>query len=116
MSPMQPVLKIFQTNMERTAYAQDATVFGATSYLPQAWNLSQRLMTAFESFERVHDITVRLQEYEYGNIQSSLQAKMTDNLAHFLNVISKIEAGVKRKRFEQWARSVFLQDDGINSC
>ena len=63
----------------------------------------------------MHDITVRLWEYEHGKIESSLQAKMTEILACFLDIVGKAEACVKRKRIKQWTRNMFLGEDGIGS-
>lgn len=116
MSPMQPVLKIVQQSLGNTPYAPAAAVLGAASCMLQACSSVTKAYDGVEElFERMHDVTVRLQEYEYRKIESSLQTKMTDILAFFLDVIGKAEACVKRKRFKQWARSVFLQEDGISS-
>lgn len=115
-SPMQNVLKIIQDGLGNTPYAPAAAVFGAASYLLQACRSVSKSYDAIEGlFERMHDITVRLREYEHGKIESSLQAKMTDILAYFLDVVGKAEACVKRKRIKQWARNVFLGQDGIGS-
>lgn len=59
------------------------------------------------------DITVRLREYDYHNLEASLARKVTDILAFFLDMKGKAETLIQRKRFKQWARSVFLKDDGI---
>ena len=39
---------------------------------------------------------------------------MTDILAFFLEIMGKAEAAIKRKRFKQWAKNVFLKDDAIS--
>lgn len=115
MSPMQPILKIVQKGVGSTPYAPAAAVLGAASYLLQACESVTKAYDGIEElFQRMHDITVRLQEYKYSSIESSLQAKMTDILACFLDIIGKAEACVKRKRIRQWARTVFLEVDDIS--
>ena len=113
MSPMQSVLKVIQDGLGNTPYAPANAVFGAASYLLQACSLVSKAYDGIEElFERMHDITVRLHEYEYGNMEASLQAKMTDILAYFLDIFGRAEACLKRKRIKEWARSVFLGKDG----
>lgn len=114
--PLEPILNIIQQGIGNTPYAPASVVFGAASHLLQACDSVSKAYDGIEElFERMKDITVRLKEYDGGSMESSLQAKMTDILAYFLDIIGKAEACIKRKRFNQWARSVFMKDDGISS-
>ena len=114
--PLEPILKIVQQGIGNTPYAPASAVFGAASHQLQACDSVSKAYDGIEElFERMRDITVRLKEYDGAGMESSLQAKMTDILAYFLDIIGKAEAFVKRKRFKQWARSVFMKDDGISS-
>ncbi|KAL8911343.1 MAG: hypothetical protein Q9171_003470 [Xanthocarpia ochracea] len=115
-APMQPLLEIVQKGIGNSPYAPASAVFGAASYLLQACTSVSKSYDGIEElFRQMSSITVRLKEYEYQNIESSLSQKMTDILACFLDIIGKAEAVIKRKRFKQWVRSVFLKDDGISS-
>ena len=117
MSPFQPVLKIAQDSMGKSPYAPAAAVFGAAALLLHACDSVTKTYEGIEElFEKMHDITVRLREYDIGNDQSFLQVKVNDILAHFLDVIGKVEACVKRKRIKQWVRSVITHDDAISSA
>ncbi|KAL9614237.1 MAG: hypothetical protein Q9167_001258 [Letrouitia subvulpina] len=115
-APMEPLLEIVQKGIGNTPYAPASAVFGAASYLLQAsTSVSKSYDGIEELFRQMSDITVRLKEYESKNIDSSLSKKMTDILAFFLDIIGKAEAAINRKRFKQWAKSVFLKDDSISS-
>ncbi|KAL8780983.1 MAG: hypothetical protein Q9213_006212 [Squamulea squamosa] len=115
--PMEPLLQIVQKGIGNSPYAPACAVFGAASYLLQACTSVSKSYDGIEElFRQMSNITVRLKEYEYKNIESSLSKKMTDILACFLDIIGKAEAVIKRKRFKQWARTVFLKDDGISSA
>ena len=114
--PLEPILKIVQEGIGNTPYAPASAVFGAASYLLQACGSVSKAYDGIEAlFEQMKAITVRLKEYDCGGMESSLQAKMTDILAYFLDIFGKAEACIKRKRIKQWARSVFMKDDGIKS-
>ncbi|KAL9046447.1 MAG: hypothetical protein Q9214_000714 [Letrouitia sp. 1 TL-2023] len=115
-APMEPLLEVVQKGIGNTPYAPASAVFGAASYLLQAsTSVSKSYDGIEELFQQMSDITVRLKEYECKNIESSLSKKMTDILAFFLDIIGKAEAAINRKRFKQWAKSVFLKDDSISS-
>lgn len=115
-APMEPLLEVVQKGIGNTPYAPASAVFGAASYLLQASTSVSRSYDGIEElFQQMSDITVRLKEYECKKIESSLSKKMTDILAFFLDIIGKVEAAINRKRFKQWAKSVFLKDDSISS-
>ena len=114
--PLDPILKIVQQGIGNTPYAPASVVLGATTHLLQACDSVSKAYDGLEElFERMKDITVRLKEYDGADMESSLQAKITDILAYFLDIIGKAEAFIRRKRLKQWARSVFMIDPGINS-
>ena len=114
--PLEPILEIVQQGLGNTTYAPASVVFGAATHLLQACDSVSKAYDGIEElFERMKDITMRLKEYDGADMESSLQAKMTDILAYFLDIIGKAEACIKRKRIKQWARSVFMKDDGISS-
>ena len=114
--PLEPILKIVQQGLGNTTYAPASVVFGAATHLLQACDSVSKAYDGIEElFDRMKDITVRLKEYDGADMESSLQAKMTDILAYFLDIIGKAEACIKRKRFKQWARSVFMKEDGIST-
>ena len=114
--PLEPILKIVQQGLGNTTYAPASAVFGAASHLLQACGSVSKAYDGIEAlFEQMEDITVRLKEYDCGGMESSLQAKMTHILAYILDILGKAEACIKRKRIKQWARSVFMKDDGIRS-
>ena len=115
-APMEPVLQAVQKAIGPTPYAPASAVLGAASYLMLACG---SVTTAYdgieELFDQMGDITVRLEYYECGSMESSLQQKMTGILAYFLDIIGKAEACIKRKRVKQWARSLVVQEDEISS-
>ena len=114
--PLEPILGIIKDGIGNTPYAPASAVFGAASYLLQACDSVSKAYDGIEElFEQMKDITIRLQEYDCSSMESSLQAKMTNILAYFLEIIGKAEACIKRKRIKQWARSVFMRQDGISS-
>ena len=113
---MEPVLLIVQNSIRNSPYAPAATVFGACTYLLQAGTSVIRAYDGIEElFEQMSNITIRLKEYEYGAMESSLQKKMTDILAYYLENSGQAEACMKRKRIKQWVRLVFMQEDGISA-
>ena len=115
-TPMEPVLLIVQKGIGSTPYGPASAVFGAAAYLLQSCTIVSKSYDGVEElFEQMSNITVRLKEYTSQNIESSLAKKMTDILAFFLDIIGKAEAAIKKKRFKQWARTVFLKDDAISS-
>ena len=115
--PLQPILEIIQKGMGNTPYAPVCSVLGAAVYLLQACaSVSKAYDGLEELFEQVRNITARLNEYEYRNLEASLKLKMTDILAFILEIMGKAEAVVKRGRIKQWARSVLLQEDEIGSA
>ena len=114
--PLIPIIEIIQKGMGNTPYSPCCAVFGAATYLLQACSSVSKAYDGIEElFQQVGDITARLKEYEYKSIEASLKMKMTNILAFILEIIGKSEACIKRGRFKQWARSVFLQEDDINS-
>ncbi|KAL6716248.1 hypothetical protein ACLMJK_005814 [Lecanora helva] len=113
-APMEPILGLVQKGIGNTPYAPASVVFGAAAYLLQSCTAVSKSYDGIEElFQQMSNITVRLKEYEFKNLESSLSKKITDILAFFLDIIGKAEAAIKRKRIRQWARSVFLKDDSI---
>ena len=115
-APIEPVLQVVQKAIGSTPYAPASAVLGAASYLMLACGSVSAAYDGIEElFDQMGDITVRLEYYEFGNIESSLQQKMTGILAYFLDIIGKAEVCIKRKRVKQWARSLLMQEDEISS-
>ena len=115
-APLQSILDLVQRGIGNSPYAPASAVLGAASYLLQACRSVSKAYDGIERlFEEMRDITVRLEQYESGGIDDPLRSKMTTILSLFLETIGRAEACIKRKRFKQWARNVFLQDDGIFS-
>lgn len=114
-APMEPLLQIIQKGIGSSPYAPACVVFGAASYLMKACTAVSKAYDGVEElFEQMSEITIRLREYEHGGMEMSLQKKMTDILAYFLEIIGEAEACIRRKRFKEWARSVFTQKDTIS--
>ena len=114
--PLEPILSIVRAGIGNTPFAPASAVLGAALYLVQACGSVSKAYDGIEElFEQMKNITVRLAEYDYSSMESSLQAKMTGILAYILEILGKAEACIKRKRFKQWARSVFMREDGISS-
>jgi hypothetical protein len=112
--PLVPILNLAKTGVELTPYAPAATIFGAAAHLLQACESVTACYDAVEElFEQMGNITVRLREYEHGGMEVSLRAKMAQMLAYILEIMGNTEKVVRRKRFKQWARSVFLNEDEI---
>lgn len=89
-APMEPILLIVQKGMGSSPYAPASTVFGASSYLLQAClSVSRGYDGIEELFKKMSNITVRLKEYEYGAIESSLNKKLTDIFAYFLEIFGQ---------------------------
>lgn len=110
---MQPILDVVQEGIGNTPCAPACAVFGAASYLLQA---CEKVSEAYDGvFEQIGNITTRLREYEYSSTDEALKVKMTNILAFILDIFGKTEACIRRKRFKQWARAVFLQEDDIQS-
>ena len=115
-APMEPVLQVVQQSIGPTPYAPASAVLGAASYLMLACGSVSTAYDGIEElFDQMSDITARLEYYEYGGIESSLQQKITGILACFLDIIGTAEACIKRKRLKQWARSLLVQEDEISS-
>ena len=115
-APMEPWLQIIQKGMGSSPYAPACVVLGAASYLMKSCTtVSNAYDSVEELFEQMSEITTRLREYEHGGMEMSLQKKMTGILAYFLEIIGEAEACIRRKRFKQWARSVFTQKDTIST-
>ena len=115
-APMEPILLIVQKGMGSSPYAPASTAFGASSYLLQAClSVSRGYDGIEELFKKMSNITVRLKEYEYGAIESSLKKKLIDIIAYFLEIFGKAGACIRKRRIKQWARSVFLQEDCISA-
>jgi hypothetical protein len=112
--PLVPILDLVKTGIESTPYAPAATAFGAAAHLLRACESVTACYDAVEElFEQMGNITVRLREYEHGGMEASLRVKMAQMLAYILEIMGNTEKVVRRKRFKQWARSVFLNDDEI---
>lgn len=92
-APMEPVLQVVQKAIGPTPYAPASAVLGAASYLMLACGSVSTAYDGIEElFDQMGDITVKLEYYECGSIESSLQQKMTGMLACFLDIIGKAEA------------------------
>ncbi|OQN99698.1 hypothetical protein B0A48_14468 [Cryoendolithus antarcticus] len=112
--PLVPILDLVKIGVELTPYAPAATTFGAAAHLLQACESVSACYDAVEElFEQMGNITMRLREYEHGGMEVSLRVKMAQILAYILEIMGITEKVVRRKRFKQWARSVFMNDDEI---
>lgn len=115
-APMEPLLQIIQKGLGSSPYTPACVVLGAASYLMKACTSVSKAYDGIEElFEQMSEITIRLREYEHGGMEMSLQKKMTDILAYFLEIIGEAEACIRRKRFKEWAKAVFTQKDTIIS-
>ena len=114
--PIERTLQIVQKGLGNSPYAPACAVFGALSYLLQACGSVIKAYDGIEElFERMTQMTVRLREYDHGDIETSLQDMIIGILAYYLEILGKAEVCIRRKRFKQWARSVFLQEEDIKS-
>ncbi|KAL8735743.1 MAG: hypothetical protein Q9181_002690 [Wetmoreana brouardii] len=115
-TPLQPMLRTTQAALGSTPFAPAAAVLGAASYLLQACESVTKAYDGIEElFESMCNITTRVKEYECREIDSSLQIKMTNILAHFLEIFGVAEGCIKRRRFKQWVRHTLVQDDSISA-
>ena len=107
-------MQIVQAGIGNTPYAPVSAVLGAASYLFKACESVTKAYDGVEELlEQISQVTVRLKEYEFDENEASLRSKLIDILAYILTIIGKSEEFFRRRRFKQWARSVFLQDEGI---
>ena len=114
--PLEPIFVIIQKGLQNSPYGPANTVFGAANYLLKACYSVQKAYDSVEElFEQMSDITARLKEYERRGLDPMLQAKMSDILAYFLEIIGKAESCIKKGRFKQWVGTLVSQDDGISS-
>lgn len=114
--PLIPMIEIIQKGIGNTPYQPVCAFFGAATYLLQACaSVTKAYDGVEELFEQISDITARLKEYEFESIETSLKMKMTSILAFILDIIGRAESCIRRKRIKQWARSVFLREDGISA-
>ena len=115
--PILPMLDLISAGIGNTPYAPVRVVLGAGTYLLKACQSTSNAYDGIEElFERVGEVTARLNEYDFKSVESSLRAKVTTILAYILDIMGKAEGTIRRKRFRQWARSVFLQEDPISSA
>ena len=115
-APIEPILQIIQKGIGGTPFQPFSAVLVAASYLLQACGSVRKAYDGLEElFDQISNVTIRLREYNFRSLETSLRTKMTDILAYLLEIIGKVEACIKRKRVKQWVRSVLLQDDGIAS-
>jgi phage shock protein A len=113
-SPLVPLLDLAGKAIGATPYAPVAVAFGAVAHLFKAsTSVTKSYDSVEELFEEVGNITTRLQSYDGDATEESLRAKVTTILAYILEIVGTAEKLVKRGRFKQWARSVFVQDDEI---
>jgi hypothetical protein len=116
-SPLVPLLDLAGKAIGATPYAPVAVAFGAVAHLFKAsTTVSKSYDSVEELFEEIKNITTRLQSYEGDATEESLRARVTTILAYILEIVGKAEKLVKRGRFKQWARSVFIQDDEIGEA
>ncbi|MCJ1386684.1 hypothetical protein MMC17_009810 [Xylographa soralifera] len=112
--PLERITDLAQTAVGSSPYAPAAVVFGAAKYLIGTCDTVSAAYDGLEAlFKEIGDITERLQSTKVDRMDSLLRKKMTDILAFILEIIGKSEACIKRRRFRQWGRAVFLKDDNI---
>ena len=112
--PLEHISSLAQTALGNTVAAPAAVVFGAAKYLLGACDEVSAAYDGLEElFKEISDITERLQGAKIDRVDASLREKITDILAFILEIIGMSEAYIKRRRFKQWGRTIFLKDDSI---
>jgi Cdc6-like AAA superfamily ATPase/uncharacterized coiled-coil protein SlyX len=116
-TPLVPLLDLASKAIGATPYAPVSVAFGATAHLVRACATVTKSYDSIEElFEQVGNVTIRFESYQGDSTEESLRAKITSILAYILEIVGQAEKLVKRGRFKQWARSVFVQDDEIGEA
>ena len=91
--PLESFLRLAQGSIGTTPFAPAAVVFGAASYLFTACEYVSKAYDGLEElFEQISQVTIRLKEYESGQMEASLKAEIRGILAYVLIIIGKSEA------------------------
>ena len=115
--PLEAITDVVSRGIGNTPFAPVAAVFGAVTYLCKACDSVSAAYDGLEGlFEDISDITVKLQGARIDRMDSLLCDKTASIFAYILEIVGMSEAYIKRKRFKQWSRAVFLKEDSIQEA